>query len=61
VKSLTRTFTVSGLLPGRYLAVAVPADMQTSDHASLLALRALAVPFTVSERANTVVTLTLPR
>jgi len=54
-------FTVAGLLPGRYLAVAASADVRLSDHASLLALRSLGVPFTVSERANTVVTLTVQR
>jgi len=54
-------FAWGGLVPGRYLAVPASADMRLADHASLLAMRALGVPFTVSERTNTVVTLTLPR
>jgi hypothetical protein len=54
-------FAWGGLLPGRYLAVVASADMRLADHASLLAMRSQGVPFTVSERTNTVVTLTLPR
>jgi len=54
-------FAWGGLLPGRYLAIAASADMRLADHASLLAMRSQGVPFTVSERTNTVVTLTLPR
>jgi protocatechuate 3,4-dioxygenase beta subunit len=55
------TFTVDGLLPGRYLAIAISADVGLSDHASLLSLRSLGIPFTVSERTNTVVSLTVSR
>ena len=55
------TFTIGGLVPGRYLAVAASADMQTLDRASLLTLRSLGVPFTVSERTNTVVTIILAK
>ena len=53
-------FTIAALLPGRYVAVTGSADqMRLADHASLLAWRAAGVPFTVSERANTAVTLTI--
>jgi hypothetical protein len=54
-------FAWGALVPGRYLAVVATGDMRLADHASLLALRSLGVPFTVSERANTVVNLNVPR
>jgi hypothetical protein len=54
-------FTVGGLVPGRYLVVAAPADVKLTDQASLLALRSLAVPFTVSERTTSTVSLIMSR
>jgi len=55
------TFSVGGLVPGRYLAVAIPAQPTLAQQTNLLALRSLATPFTVSERTNTVVNLTMSK
>jgi hypothetical protein len=54
-------FTVGALVPGRYLAVAMSGSMGLADHAALLRLRSLGVPFTLSEGTTTVVTLTLSK
>ena len=52
-------FSLGGLLPGRYLAFALPSQTQQLDPASLLALRSVATPVVVSEGANAALTLTL--
>jgi protocatechuate 3,4-dioxygenase beta subunit len=54
-------FAVDGLVPGRYLAVAISGEVGLSDHAGLLNLLSFAVPFTVSQGTNSVVRLTLSR
>jgi hypothetical protein len=50
-------FSVTGLLPGRYLAVAVPDGTIVRDPARLLKLRSLGAPVIVTERADAKVVL----
>ena len=54
-------FTIGGLLPGRYLAVAIPARNPPIDVNSVAALRSVATPFVVTEGATAPLTLTIVR
>jgi hypothetical protein len=54
-------YTVSGLLPGRYLALAMPPFPGEVDPAWLETMRAVATPVVVSERQSSAVTLKLIR
>jgi 5-hydroxyisourate hydrolase-like protein (transthyretin family) len=50
-------FSVSGLLPGRYLAVAIPVSNAMDDQAKVAALRSVATPVLVLEGGNAAVQL----
>jgi hypothetical protein len=52
-------FSVSGLLPGRYFAVAVRPGVPRSGEEALRALRSLATPIVVSEGADTTIKLSI--
>lgn len=52
-------FTVRGLLPGRYLAVAVTSGTRPASPGDIQKLRATAIPVVVSEGADTAVKLTI--
>jgi hypothetical protein len=52
-------FNLTGLLPGRYLAVAMSSRNPPVDPNSIVALRSLATPIVVVEGANAALTLTI--
>jgi len=57
--SLSGAFTVPGLLPGRYFAVAVRSGVPRSSEEALRALRSVATPVVVSEGVDTAIKLSI--